>query len=316
MYIVVNMEKTLKKFNKNRQMIEERNISFSEHQEEFEKYENSITIYEITDKETAKRLGGNIGDEYTTKRIPQTKEEALERLRKYDAMRIFFALVENFNDKYSLNIKTLRDELDTINEFIENAEKIKMDEATNVFNKKFNPSKNYENEYIKLKYGHYENKNYSNYLTFFESTTSFIQAKYFLYKDLLENEIKNIENESKAEQEINNSETSISNKTKMEERIWFKVGILFAKGTPQKLYSKYKNEKSHFKKITLELGFKETDRPYFSQTINNSTKLTSNDDKNIYKKYDKMEQIYNYCTSNKINICPQFITQFNQIKPD
>ncbi|RVT78552.1 hypothetical protein EOD40_04775 [Flavobacterium sufflavum] len=174
-------------------MIEERNISFSEHQEEFEKYENSITIYEITDKETVKQLGGNIGDKYTTKRIPQTKEEAFERLIKYDAMRIFFALVENFNDKYSLNIKTLRDELDTINEFIESAEKIKIDEATNIYNKNFNPSKRFENEYIKLKYGHYEKKNYNNYFSFFDSITATVKAKYFLYKECLEHEIKKIE---------------------------------------------------------------------------------------------------------------------------
>ena len=119
----------------------------------------------------------------------------------------------------------------------------------------------------------------------------------------------------KITKEKNISETLTSTRTNVEERIWFKVGILFAQGIPQKLYSKYKDEKYHFKKITLELGIKETSRNYISQTINNSTKSTSNDDKNIYKNYDKMEQIYNYCFLNKINICTEFTTQLNKNKP-
>lgn len=120
----------------------------------------------------------------------------------------------------------------------------------------------------------------------------------------------------KLSKEANEPETSISKKKKTEDFIWFKVGLLFAQGIPQKLYSKYKNDNFHFKKITLELGFKESDRPYFSETINNCKTSTSNDDKNIYKKYDKMKSIYDYCILNNIDICSQFIAQYNQIKPD
>ena len=174
-------------------MIKENNISLSEYKEKFEIYEKSITINCIADKETAKRLKCNIGDKYTTKSIPQTKQEAFQRLTNYDVMKFFFVFVKDFNDKYSLNIKTLKDELKTLNQFIEEAEKIKIDEAINIYNKNFNPSKNYENEYIKLKYGHYENKNFYNYFSFFDNLAPLVKAKYFLYKECLENEIKNIE---------------------------------------------------------------------------------------------------------------------------
>lgn len=93
-------------------------------------------------------------------------------------------------------------------------------------------------------------------------------------------------------------------------RTWFKVGLLFAKGNVQELYIKYKSEKGHFKKITLELGFKKTDRPYFSETINNS----SNGNKNIYSDLSKMKKIRNHCKKNEILICDDFDKNFNALK--
>lgn len=174
-------------------MIKENNISLREYKKEFEIYEKSITIQCIVDKETAEGLKFNIGDKYTTKLIPQSREEALERLTNYDAMQLFFAFVKDFNDKYSLNIKTLKDELDTLNQFIEEADKIKMEEAIDIYNINHNPSKKFEYEYIKLKNGHYENKKFYNYFSFFDNLTRIVKAKYFLYKECLENEVKNIE---------------------------------------------------------------------------------------------------------------------------
>lgn len=91
---------------------------------------------------------------------------------------------------------------------------------------------------------------------------------------------------------------------------WFKVGLLFAKGEVQKLYEKYKSKKGHYKKITLELGFKETDRPYFSETINNTT--SSN--KNIYNDLTKMKKIQYYCQKNEIVICEDFDKNFNVLQ--
>ena len=91
---------------------------------------------------------------------------------------------------------------------------------------------------------------------------------------------------------------------------WFKVGLLFAKGEVQELYEKYKSERGHFKKITLELGFKATDRPYFSETINNST----DGNKNIYSDLSKMKKIHYHCKKNEILICEDFDKNFNALQ--
>lgn len=85
--------------------------------------------------------------------------------------------------------------------------------------------------------------------------------------------------------------------------LWFKIGLLFAQGIPQELYDKYKNEAGHFKKITIELKFKESDRPYFSETLNNTTLS----DKNLYADSKKLLFIKNHCTENNINIVNDFL---------
>jgi hypothetical protein len=88
---------------------------------------------------------------------------------------------------------------------------------------------------------------------------------------------------------------------------WFKIGLTFAIGQAQELYEKYKEEKGHFSKIAIKLGFKPTDRPYFSQTINNSTR----DNKNIYSSPEKLEKIYTYCKVKNIPVCSEFLSQLS-----
>lgn len=95
------------------------------------------------------------------------------------------------------------------------------------------------------------------------------------------------------------------------DHIWFKVGLCFAKGKAQELYKKVKTEKGHFKKITLELGFKPTDRPYFSETISNSHPS----DKNIYSDFKKLDLIHRHCLKDKISLADDFITAYNKLKP-
>ena len=90
---------------------------------------------------------------------------------------------------------------------------------------------------------------------------------------------------------------------------WFKIGITFATGQAQELYKEYKQKKGHFTKMANKLGFKETDRPYFSETINNST--ISN--KNLYSSPDKLKTIYAYCQVKNIKVCPDFIAQIESI---
>ncbi|MEP2237467.1 MAG: hypothetical protein ABJI22_03835 [Maribacter sp.] len=102
----------------------------------------------------------------------------------------------------------------------------------------------------------------------------------------------------------------VGDKPNFENLTWFKVGILFANGKAEELYNKYKNEKGHFTKITLELGFKKTDRPYFSETINNSTNST----KNIYNSFSKIKKIHDHCVINKILIKEDFMRIFNALQ--
>jgi len=99
-------------------------------------------------------------------------------------------------------------------------------------------------------------------------------------------------------------------KKDIKEQTPFLVGLKFANGEAQELYKKYKGEKGHFKKICLELGFKDTDRPYFSETLNNNRKGI----KNIYNKKGTLIQVYNYCTENKIVMCDGFLEKYNQIE--
>ena len=68
-----------------------------------------------------------------------------------------------------------------------------------------------------------------------------------------------------------------------------------------KNYQKLKYE------ITLELKFKNSDRPYFSETLQNTT--TSN--KNIYSNQKKISAIYDYCIKNEILIVKEFTDAIN-----
>lgn len=90
-----------------------------------------------------------------------------------------------------------------------------------------------------------------------------------------------------------------------EDSICFKIGILFAIGEPQKLYKELKS----FKKVALELNFKETDRPYFSETYNN----TSSGPKNIYSREKDMQLIYNHCVENNIEMVNDFIDAYKAV---
>lgn len=93
--------------------------------------------------------------------------------------------------------------------------------------------------------------------------------------------------------------------------IWFKTGIKLATGEAFKLYSKYKLDKGHFTKICLELGFKKTDRPYFSDTINNNTS-----DKNTFLSNDKLQKLHKHLTENNLPIGAEFLEKYNQIEAE
>ena len=90
----------------------------------------------------------------------------------------------------------------------------------------------------------------------------------------------------------------------------FKMGLKFATGEAQELYKKYKEDKGHFKKICLELGFEETSRPYFSDTLPNNIKAS----KNLYKNKNLVIQIYNHCIDNNIVMCKEFLSKYTEIE--
>lgn len=120
------------------------------------------------------------------------------------------------------------------------------------------------------------------------------------FKELIEELKKSISdnyNSNRSNNELNNTENIIQSK----ETVPFKVGVEFAKGTPQNLYEKYKKDKGHFLKICKELGFKDSDRPYFSQTLNDGK-----GDKNIYSNFKNIQLVYKYCLAEKITICQDF----------
>ncbi len=112
---------------------------------------------------------------------------------------------------------------------------------------------------------------------------------------------------SKIEKHPANDTEVKTNKKPIEENIWFKVGLTFATGKAQELLKKHKigqgeYVKGYFSKITKELGFKPTDRVYFSQTFNNTT----SDNKNIYSQLEKLHQIFQYCQNHNIKVVEDF----------
>jgi hypothetical protein len=99
---------------------------------------------------------------------------------------------------------------------------------------------------------------------------------------------------------------------KLKEKQPFKIGLKFAIGEPQALYEKYKKEKGHFKMICLELGFKESDRPYFSETLPN----TSKSNKNLFNNVTLLKHIVNHCRDLQINMCKDFLEKIKVIELD
>jgi hypothetical protein len=93
--------------------------------------------------------------------------------------------------------------------------------------------------------------------------------------------------------------------------IWFKTGLKLATGEAYDLYSKYKLDKGHFAKICFELGFKETDRTYFSSTINDNVT-----DKNTFADKDKLQKLHNYLTENNLPCGTAFLEKYNQIETE
>jgi hypothetical protein len=83
----------------------------------------------------------------------------------------------------------------------------------------------------------------------------------------------------------------------IEEKCWFRVGIEFAKGTPQNLFKEYNHTE-----IAVQLFGDKKCRPYIGQTIANVKRT----DKNIFSSESKVRYLIEYCKKNDIVICNDF----------
>lgn len=92
------------------------------------------------------------------------------------------------------------------------------------------------------------------------------------------------------------------------EEIWFKIGLLFATGEIEILSKKHNRNATQ---IAVELKNKSY-RPYISESLNNSTQT----DKNIFSKPDKVTKIADHCKENDIKMCEDFLSKLNQSKPE
>ena len=112
---------------------------------------------------------------------------------------------------------------------------------------------------------------------------------------------------------LNNTSTTKKYKDYKKEN-WFLTGIPLATGEAFDLYEKYKGDKGHFTKICLELGFKESDRTFFSTTINDSKKVISNN--NTFANSDKLKKLYKHLTENNLPFGAVFLEKYNQIEAE
>ncbi|WP_134391459.1 hypothetical protein [Flavobacterium psychrophilum] len=93
--------------------------------------------------------------------------------------------------------------------------------------------------------------------------------------------------------------------------VWFKVGLLFARGEMEKFYTENRKDiKDEYSapKIAEELGNIHYQKTILA-TMKEYTKSNSNGNKNIYNSLERMKKIINHCNEKQINIIPEFIAK-------
>ncbi|HEY1195542.1 hypothetical protein [Flavobacterium sp.] len=153
---------------------------------QYEAYEDSKRVTQIADDETSERLKIPVGSEYTIFPPPSTKQEAFERLKMYTGLIHLDSYVKAFRRRFPINLRTLRDELKILEAFIEEAEELSTVDAFT--NKSGSSVRRNHYEYLKWKYGYYENLEYNDY-DFFSADAEIVYGKYFLYKKWLQEQI-------------------------------------------------------------------------------------------------------------------------------
>lgn len=138
-----------------------------------------------------------VGVRYTSFPLPETKEEAFERLENYTGLIAADSNIQDFKRRFPINLRTLRDELKVLTNFIAEAEALSTTEA-------FRPTGSIymarakdnllaiKHEYLKWKYDYYKNAVYTNWHSFFSDNLILTYGKYFVYKDWIEKEIQKL----------------------------------------------------------------------------------------------------------------------------
>jgi hypothetical protein len=119
----------------------------------------------------------------------------------------------------------------------------------------------------------------------------------------------------KLKQTEDNSD-SLNKKTKdYKQFVWFKTGIPLATGEAFHLYNKYKDNKGVYAKITKELGFKQTDRTYFSTTIGDFKKAKDSN-KNTFACNHKLIKLHKHLVENNLPFGTKFLEKYNEIESE
>lgn len=181
-------------------------------------------------------------------------------------------------------------------------------------------------EYYQMNFNKYrEERKHSKEIHFLESEIDKCDSLYhywkFIYPDskaedyifslnerkkYLESKIIAIEN--------NNDKEQKETPKNYEEKIWFKIGLLFAQGIIQDMYKETINHAEVSRKVNEEYSQNFIDfsnkslRPYITDT--NTGRKT---DKDIYSKLDKMKFIREYCIKKDINICTDFQEKYDEL---
>lgn len=143
----------------------------------------------------------------------------------------------------------------------------------------------------------YESEEYAEYLFYYNFLVN-RRASVFKILEFLEGRKELISNSSEVSSLYKSSE-KVKDNTKM---AWFIVGLNFANGEIQKLVAKdIANGK-----ITEGLGLKYSDGNYISKSKLFIECRGEKSRNNIFNYPKKINEIYNYCINNGINVIPEF----------
>ena len=173
---------------------------------------------------------------------------------------------------------------------------------------KENATRDYWNELIKIY--KIDKLSLSDYDSFLVRFICVHKESRIPFDGYCERQIKILEIQSESTFNINDASKTKKAKD-YKDFIWFKTGLKLATGEAYDLYNKYKLDKGHFAKICFELGFKETDRTYFSSTINDNET-----DKNTFTDKNKLQKLHKHLTENNLPFGTEFLEKYNQIETE